>query len=45
MVRATANAVWNSSLDGQPFAIVAGDYIARKALERWSLLTSPDRLA
>jgi glycerol-1-phosphatase len=45
VVRATANAVWNSKLSGQPFAIVAGDYIARKALERWSLLTSPDRLA
>ena len=45
VVRATANAVWNSNLSGQPFAIVAGDYIARKALERWSLLTSPDRLA
>jgi glycerol 3-phosphatase-2 len=45
VVRATANAVWNSGLSGQPFAIVAGDYIARRALERWSLLTSPDRLA
>jgi glycerol 3-phosphatase-2 len=45
VVRATANAVWNSNLSGQPFAIVAGDYIARRALERWSLLTSPDRLA
>jgi HAD superfamily hydrolase (TIGR01450 family) len=44
VVRATANAAWNSTLAGQPFAIVAGDYIARKALERWSLLTSPDRL-
>ena len=41
VVRATASAVWNSSLDGRPFAIVAGDYTARKALERWSLLTSP----
>ncbi len=41
VVRATANAVWNSRLVGQPFAIVAGDDIARKALERWSLLTSP----
>ena len=41
VVRATANAVWNSRLDGTPFAIVPGDYIARKALERWSLLTSP----
>ncbi len=45
VVRATASAVWNSTLSGQPFAIVAGDYIARRALERWSLLTSPDRLA
>ncbi len=45
VVRATANAVWNSGISGQPFAIVAGDYIARRALERWSLLTSPDRLA
>ena len=45
VVRAVANAVWNSNLSGQPFAIVAGDYIARRALERWSLLTSPDRLA
>jgi glycerol-1-phosphatase len=45
VVRATANAVWNAALSGQPFAIVAGDYIARRALERWSLLTSPDRLA
>lgn len=45
VVRATASAVWNSNLSGRPFAIVAGDYIARKALERWSLLTSPDRLA
>ncbi len=45
VIRATANAVWNSDLSGQPFAIVAGDYIARRALERWCLLTSPDRLA
>ena len=41
MVRATANAVWDSALSGQPFAIVAGDDTARRALERWSLLTSP----
>ncbi len=40
VVRAIANAVWNSRLDGRAFDIVAGDYIARKALERWSLLTS-----
>ena len=42
MVRATANAVWNAGLDGRRFAIVAGDDIARRALERWSLLTSAD---
>jgi HAD superfamily hydrolase (TIGR01450 family) len=42
VVRATANAVWNSSLAGQPFEIVAGDHNARKALERWSLLTSAE---
>jgi HAD superfamily hydrolase (TIGR01450 family) len=42
VVRATANAVWNSDLDGRPFTIVAGDYNARKALERWSLLTSAE---
>jgi glycerol 3-phosphatase-2 len=42
VVRATADAVWNSGLDGRGFAIVAGDSIARKALERWSLLTSDD---
>jgi HAD superfamily hydrolase (TIGR01450 family) len=41
VVRALANAVWNAGLDGPGFAIVAGDYVARKALERWSLLTSP----
>jgi glycerol 3-phosphatase-2 len=40
IVRATASAVWNADLDGRPFAITAGDYTARKALERWSLLTS-----
>ena len=45
MVRATASAVWNADLDGQPFAIAAGDDTARQALERWSLLTPPDRLA
>ena len=45
VVRATASAVWDSHLGGHPFAVVAGDDTARKALERWSLLTSPDRLA
>jgi HAD superfamily hydrolase (TIGR01450 family) len=42
VVRAIADAVWNSSLDGRGFGIVAGDSIAREALERWSLLTSED---
>ncbi|OBA93790.1 HAD family hydrolase [Mycobacteriaceae bacterium 1482268.1] len=41
-VRAVASAVWNSDLDGRPYAIVAGDDIARKALERWSLVTSAE---
>jgi glycerol-1-phosphatase len=45
VVRATASAVWNASLDGQPFALAAGDAAARQALERWSLLTPANRLA
>ena len=45
VVRATASAVWNTDLDGQPFAVTAGDDTARQALQRWSLLTPPDRLA
>ena len=45
VVRATASAVWNADLDGQPFAVTAGDDTAREALQRWSLLTPPDRLA
>ena len=45
VVRATASAVWNTDLDGQPFAVTAGDDTAREALQRWSLLTPPDRLA
>jgi glycerol 3-phosphatase-2 len=39
VVRATASAVWNANLDGQPLALRAGDDTAREALERWSLLT------
>jgi glycerol-1-phosphatase len=45
VVRAAANAVWDSKLDGHPLAIVGGDDAARDALERCSLLDSPDRLA
>jgi glycerol-1-phosphatase len=41
-VRAIADAVWKSGLDGEPFTIAAGDHTARKALERWSLLTSAE---
>jgi hypothetical protein len=40
IVRATANAVWNASLDGRPFSIAAGDDTARQAMEPWSILTS-----
>jgi glycerol 3-phosphatase-2 len=39
VVRATASAVWSADLNGRPVQIAAGDYPARKALERWSLLT------
>jgi glycerol-1-phosphatase len=42
VVRATADAVWNSGFDGQSFAIVAADDVARRALQRWSLLTSAE---
>jgi glycerol-1-phosphatase len=45
VVRATASAVWNASLDGRPFTISAGDDTARQALEPWSVLASQDRLA
>lgn len=45
VVRATAHAVWNGGLDDQPFAVTAGDDTARQALEEWSLLTPPNRLA
>lgn len=46
VVRATARAVWDTAGPGsaQP-AVRAGDDNARAALERWSLLTSTDRLA
>ncbi|MCI4675576.1 HAD-IIA family hydrolase [Candidatus Mycolicibacterium alkanivorans] len=45
VVRATARAVWDTSTDGRAIAVRAGDDSARAALERWSLLTDPDRLA
>jgi glycerol-1-phosphatase len=45
VVRATARAVWDAELDGQPVSVAAGDDTARAALQRWELLTGPDRLA
>lgn len=45
VVRATASAVWQSSVDGRPVGVNAGDDTAREALERWSLLRAPDRIA
>jgi glycerol-1-phosphatase len=45
VVRATASAVWNAHLDRPPIMLMAGDDTARQAMERWSLLTPPDRLA
>ncbi|MGZ6779478.1 MAG: HAD-IIA family hydrolase [Mycobacterium sp.] len=41
VVRAIANAVWEAGLDGSSFGLAAGDDVARKALEQWSLPTSP----
>jgi glycerol-1-phosphatase len=37
IVRAVANAVWSSGLDGPTVTIKAGDDTAREALQRWSL--------
>ena len=45
VVRATASAVWNAHLDGRPVILMAGDDTARRAMDRWSLLTPPNRLA
>lgn len=45
VVRATAHAVWESSVDGRPVGITAGDDTARRALQLWSLLRAPDQLA
>jgi glycerol 3-phosphatase-2 len=38
VVRATAAAIWDAGLDGQPFAVAGGDDTAHQALEHWSLL-------
>ncbi|WKG01105.1 HAD-IIA family hydrolase [Mycolicibacterium sp. HK-90] len=40
VVRATADAVWSAGLD-PGFAVSAGDDTARRALQRWSLLSAP----
>ncbi|ODQ86690.1 HAD-IIA family hydrolase [Mycolicibacterium holsaticum] len=45
VVRATASAVWTADLDGGAVTVTAGDEVARQALQRWSLLTPPHRLA
>jgi HAD superfamily hydrolase (TIGR01450 family) len=45
VVRATASAVWNAQLDGQRLVLMAGDDMARQAMDRWSLLRPPNRLA
>jgi HAD superfamily hydrolase (TIGR01450 family) len=45
VVRATAEAVWNAQLDGRTLTLTAGDDTAQQALQRWSLLAGPDRLA
>jgi len=45
VVRATASAVWNAQLDGRRVVLLAGDDMARQAMDRWSLLSPPDRLA
>jgi glycerol 3-phosphatase-2 len=45
VVRATASAVWNTNLNGRPPTLMAGDDTARQAMQRWSLLTPPNRLA
>jgi glycerol 3-phosphatase-2 len=45
VVRATAAAVWDAAVEGRHLILAAGDEIARQAMERWSLLTAPNRLA
>lgn len=45
VVRATADAIWNSGWKGRPPSITATDDTAREALARWSLLHDDDRIA
>jgi glycerol-1-phosphatase len=45
VVRATAHAVWNVHFDDSAFTVSAGDDTAQQALQRWSLLGAPNRLA
>ncbi|MFG1935363.1 HAD-IIA family hydrolase [Mycobacterium sp. NPDC048908] len=45
VVRATANAVWSAQVDGSRVVLTAGDDMARQAMDRWSLLGPPNRLA
>lgn len=45
VVRAAGSAVWDANVDGHALAFAAGDAAAHDALDRWSLLTAPDRLA
>ncbi|HLR98772.1 MAG TPA: HAD-IIA family hydrolase [Mycolicibacillus parakoreensis] len=45
VVRAVARAVWDADSRGRPHTVLAGDDAARAALQRWSLLADPDRLA
>ncbi|MDH6199343.1 glycerol 3-phosphatase-2 [Mycobacterium frederiksbergense] len=41
VVRATAHAAWTGDLDHGAFSVSAGDDTARRALQRWSLLSAP----
>lgn len=45
VVRAAASAVWNADLNGGPVTLTAGDDTARQAMDLWSLLAPPNRLA
>jgi glycerol-1-phosphatase len=45
VVRAIASAVWDAQLDGARVVLMAGDDMARQAMDRWSLLSQPNRLA
>lgn len=45
VVRAVAHAVWDRDVDPVGLVVLAGDEVARGALQRWSLLAVDDRLA